>query len=100
MEKEKVEGIVREMRQRLDDLQSANAMEVYFPWDDVLASMKSQPDRVCISDIQCPDCGEKYVALYFSSPAWTWRNLCGRAGTMKICTKCLKQENFMLEIMN
>ena len=76
------------------------ARMVYYPWKDVLASMYLHPERVHLLKITCPDCGKPLVRLYFSSPVWTWRHLCGRAGTMTICVSCPKQESFILEIMN
>lgn len=72
----------------------------YFPWNDVLASMYINPVKVKITEIVCPNCGEKLVELYFSSPAWTWRELCGRGGHMTICPNCPRQVEFKLEIMN
>lgn len=72
----------------------------YFPWNDVLASMYTMPEKVKITELVCPNCGEKLVELYFSSPAWTWRELCGRGGHMTICPNCPRQVEFKLEIMN
>ena len=72
----------------------------YFPWNDVLASMYTNPEKVKITEIVCPNCGEKLVELYFSSPALTWRELCGRGGHMTICPNCPRQVEFKLEIMN
>lgn len=72
----------------------------YFPWNDVLASMYTMPEKVKITELACPNCGEKLVELYFSSPAWTWKALCGRGGHMTICTECPRQVEFGLEIMN
>lgn len=72
----------------------------YFPWDHVLASMYINPEKVKITEIVCPNCGEMLVELYFSSPAWTWRELCGRGGHMTICPNCPRQVEFKLEIMN
>ena len=77
-----------------------SARNVYYPWKDVLASMYLHSERVHLLKITCPDCGKPLVRLYFSSPVWTWRHLCGRAGTMTICVSCPKQESFILEIMN
>ncbi len=62
--------------------------KIFFPWNDVLASMTSMPGKVTFLEETCPDCGEKLVSLYFKSPAWTWEQLCGRAGFMKICPHC------------
>lgn len=76
------------------------ARMVYYPWNDVLASMCVSPDKVYITKEICPSCGEKLVRLHFSSPHWTWRHLCGRAGTMTLCVSCPKQVTFSLEIMN
>ena len=76
------------------------ARMVYYPWKDVLASMCVNPDRVYITKEICPDCGRKLFRLNFSSPRWTWKHLCGRAGTMTICVSCPKQVDFSLEIMN
>ncbi|MBR2063239.1 MAG: hypothetical protein IJ971_00925 [Bacteroidales bacterium] len=76
------------------------ARMVYYPWKDVLASMCVNPDKVYITKEICPDCGRKLFRLHFSSPHWTWKHLCGRAGTMTICVSCPKQVDFSLEIMN
>ena len=71
---------------------------VHFKWKDVLDSMRKHP--VEATDVVCPVCGEKCVEIYFSSPKWTWKNLCGCAGTMVLCTQCPRQVNFNMEIMN
>ena len=76
------------------------ARMVYYPWKDVLASMCVNPDKVYITKEICQDCGEKLFRLHFSSPRWTWKHLCGRAGTMTICVSCPRQVDFSLEIMN
>lgn len=76
------------------------ARMVYYPWKDVLASMCVKPDKVYLTQEICPDCGEKLIRLYFSSPYRRWRHLCGRAGTMTICVSCPKQVDFSLEKMN
>ena len=72
----------------------------YFPWNDVLVSMYTMPERVKITETICPDCGEKLVELYFSSPKWTWASMCGRAGYMTICPKCPQQVDFKRTVMN
>lgn len=72
----------------------------YFPWNDVLASMHTMPEKVKIIETVCQDCGEKLVELCFSSPSWTWKALCGRGGHMTICPNCPQQVDFELEIMN
>lgn len=77
-----------------------SARKVYFPWQDVLASMYIRPADVRIRKETCPDCGEPVVTLYFSSPEWTWAEKCGRAGRMKLCLFCPKQLDFDLVMMN
>lgn len=49
---------------------------------------------------KCPDCGQPLYAAYQSSPAETWKRLCGRAGIMVYCTHCHADLNFFLTIMN
>ena len=51
----------------------------------------------------CPGCGRpgsELTWLYFSSPAWTWQELCGRAGWLAVCEPCHLQVEFFLERMN
>lgn len=76
------------------------ARMVYYLWQDVLASMCVNLDKVHITREICQDCGEKLFRLYFSSPHLTWKHLCGRVGTMTICVLCPRQVDFSLEIMN
>ena len=76
------------------------ARNVYFPWRDVLACMFSKHKHLALSEKVCPDCGERMVVFHYTSPAWTWNCLCGRAGIMTICPNCPKQVKFSLTIMN
>ena len=48
----------------------------------------------------CPDCGSHLIAVFVSSPAWTWQNLCGREGMLTFCPQCQRQIRFHLECMN
>jgi hypothetical protein len=51
----------------------------------------------------CPGCGRPASELtwvYFSSPAWTWQQLCGRAGWLVVCKPCRLQTDFFLDQMN
>jgi hypothetical protein len=43
---------------------------------------------------------EDAVWFYFESPAWTWENLCGRAGWLVVAKEPPRQVAFFLEIMN
>lgn len=77
-----------------------DSKRVYFPWEDVFASMSEKPERVKETAQPCKSCGGKVLSIYFSSPSWTWEKLCGKAGTMLICPSCVEQLDFCLEIMN
>lgn len=48
----------------------------------------------------CPDCGQPLYASFQSSPAYTWKRLCGRAGILVYCTHCHADLNFFLTAMN
>jgi hypothetical protein len=43
---------------------------------------------------------ENALWFYFESPAWTWENLCGRAGWMIVAKGSPLEVAFFLEIMN
>lgn len=76
------------------------AKRVFFPWRDVLACLFTKHEHLVLSESVCPECGERLVVFKFSSPAWTWNNLCGRSGFMTICPNCPKQVDFLLTMMN
>lgn len=94
LDQEQVNALVEELRSH-----AAQDKQI-FPWEDVFASMKKYPEKVCLSSRTCPDCGERFIQLYFSSPDWTWQQLCGRAGDMLVCPKCHAQKDFILKILN
>lgn len=75
------------------------ARNVYFPWRDVLACMFSKYKHLVLSERVCPDCGKRMIVFHYTSPAWTWNSLCGRAGIMTICPSCPKQVKFSLTMM-
>jgi hypothetical protein len=49
--------------------------------------------------VTCPDCGDasRLSWFYFQSPAWTWQNLCGRAGVVAYCDEHDAQVGFLLD---
>jgi len=63
----------------------------FFPWKDVMACVKERLDgEQFVNHESCPKCGRESQNLYwiyFNSPAWTWKGMCGRAGYLSICTK-------------
>ena len=92
-------------REELKDLiytlrYSASTDNIFFPWEHVIESMRKYQDKVCYTSERCPDCGEKLIELFFSSPDSTWQQQCGRAGIMRICPKCCTQKSFVLTRLN
>lgn len=77
--------------------EESKATAKYFPWEDVLACMKD--GRVFYSE-EKGDCGERLIAVNFSSPQWTWEKMCGRSGLLYICPVCKRQVKFDCLSMN
>lgn len=84
-----------------------------FPWEEVEASRndtrlqagQSSEDfrRECGSEVKCPSClrpASELTWIYFSSPPWTWKMLCGREGWLVVCDNCHLQVKFFCTIMN
>ena len=81
--------------------------EEQFPWEDVDACRqrrrKPPSPKPLDAGSACPHCGKPADAptwIYFESPAWTWENLCGRAGWLTVCDPCRLQVDFFLEVMS
>lgn len=74
--------------------------KVFFPWRDILACIVVKHHHLALSERTCPDCGERMVLFYYTSPTWTWNSLCGRAGFLTICPSFPKQVDFVLTMMN
>jgi hypothetical protein len=85
----------------------------FFPWDEIEAArdnadLQSRHDsdnaRLKYGNgVQCPSCskpGEQLTWFRFTSPAWKWKNLCGRAGWMAVCDDCHVQAAFICEMEN
>ena len=85
-----------------------------FPWADIEAARDNERLQArharevrllqgARDDLTCPSCGKTGEALacfYFSSPAWTWREMCGRAGVLIVCDTCRKQLRFECTELN
>ena len=75
-----------------------------FSWKDVQQSLQDRLDSKIYKDNKsCPKCGlksDKLVWINFCTPADTWKNLCGRAGSLSICPLCKIQVEFIPEITN
>ena len=76
------------------------AKNVFFPWRDILACMFTKYEHLPLSERVCPECGERMITFLYTSPAWTWNSLCGRAGVITICPSCPRQVEFSLTMMN
>ena len=87
--------------------------EEAFPWDDVDAArndaeLQGNQDSAAArreygDGVKCPHCsrsGDQLAWFYFSSPAFTWEHLCGRAGWMAVCDECHHQVVFVGVIMS
>jgi hypothetical protein len=87
--------------------------EGIFPWEDVDACRvpgseaswpaswaTDQPLHEHLKSKTCPCCRALLTWIFFRSPAWTWRKLCGRAGWLGLCDRCHFQVDFFLTIMN
>lgn len=82
----------------------------FVPWEDVETAAgdrrlqrKHQGSNEGIEAPSCPGCGRppsELTWLYFSSPHWTWQNLCGRAGWLVICRPCHLQVEFFMEVIS
>lgn len=75
----------------------SKATAAHYPWKDVLDCMTE--GKVYYSN-DIGDCGERLVAVIFSSPQWTWKKLCGRTGLLYICPVCKRQVKFECWGMN
>jgi hypothetical protein len=88
--------------------------ENHYPWEDVEASRRDQrlqrrhadelPDAMReFKKAHCPGCGRPAAELacfYFQSPEWTWAQLCGAAGWMRVCEACHRQVEFVFQLMS
>ena len=80
-------------------MEERNFMNYEFPWEDVEACMNNEAEPA-VAGMVCPECGRKLRWIHFCSPAYTWQQLCGRAGALAICEDCHKQVYFNCEVMN
>tara|TARA_B100000686_G_scaffold170919_1_gene178165 strand:+ start:322 stop:1008 length:687 start_codon:yes stop_codon:yes gene_type:complete len=72
-----------------------------FPWEDVEVCLRKQRQSKKIdTSTKCPECGNPVTVILFTSPPWTWENLCGREGYLTICDECRAQLGFQQTVMN
>ena len=86
----------------------------HFPWEDVNKSrinkrlqkrhsVKEAKALYMTKDFHCPGCNrhaDELEWIYFSSPKWTWENLCGSEGWMVVCDDCNEQVNYFAVVIN
>lgn len=100
----------------------------FFPWGDVEACRNKQLEKGFSSEgapakigrkkepfqegpadkgarggNPCPTCGtpsQDLTWIYFVSPPWSWKELCGRAGWITVCDDCHVQVQFFCDVMN
>lgn len=77
------------------DLEYKEPFPYQYPWKHVADSLLQYPDKVVFNHSLCPDCKRQRIGLFFCSPDFTWRKLCGVAGDMVICPHCKKQMIFI-----
>ena len=74
---------------------------IIFPWEDCAAHLNEcRAFRVPVTNQLCPACHQPIVIIPFSSPASTWKMLCGRMGEFYVCPNCLRQYWFRCFLMN
>lgn len=84
-----------------DPMTHEEQLEAFGSHEDIRDSIAKYPEKVFWpKDKFCKHCGKRIVSLYYESPAWTWEQLCGRAGFLYICPYCKEDDHFDCEIMN
>ncbi len=68
--------------------------------DDTLQSRHRLADALARYKEALAEPIESPIWFYFKSPAWTWENLCGRAGWIVVGKEPPQQVAFFLEIMD
>lgn len=68
--------------------------------DDITDNLRRHRETAELSGVKCPDCGHHMIRFFVSSPAWTWQELCWRAGILTYCPNCKSQHGFLLQMMN
>lgn len=87
--------------------------QTIYPWKDVFYSKITSSQDMHDSKT-CPKCQEEnlshvyngialnseIITVYFRSPSYTWRTMCGREGYLTICKKHKRQIGFSITAMN
>jgi hypothetical protein len=105
------EFLMRERQRvsRLEDLRRG-----FLPWDELRACESSHKlrrehpvaagkARFLAEAAPCPVCDtppDRLTWIYFTTAPETWRNLCGRAGWILVCERCMLQVSCFIEVLN
>lgn len=57
-------------------------------WNNVLGSMSEYPQRVKWTEQYCPECRERLLEIWYSTPRIEWEAMAGSAGYLKVCLNC------------
>lgn len=95
----KYRGFIRYPREH-DVPEFRSGRHVIFIWNYVLGSMSEYPHEVQWMEERCPECGERLLRIWLSTPRESWEALAGRAGHMKVCVNCLSQFDYKMELLN
>lgn len=71
-----------------------------FSWQELYEAGCDRPESCRRLDQKCPHCGGAMYRVYWRSPEWTWKSLCGRAGIVTFCPHCPESIQFRCTIMN
>lgn len=92
----KVEILIHSIDSKIKDKSKGE----FFSWEDVFASMREGYKKVKKQTKKCHECHKNTYVIWFSSPVWTWEEMCGTAGPMRICINCPKQIDYESSIQN
>lgn len=76
-------------------------LKLYNDDEDVYNSLLKYPNKVFMCNGEkCCKCWGPVVIIYFITSPYSWENLCGRAGNMKICSCCKRRLTIDIDVMN
>ncbi len=97
-----LEELIKVLKEKGIKYDKSQIVAPYFPLQNVEACLDNVMG-VIPDSLPCPVCGKPSDQLRwieFSSPQWTWENLCGRMGPLSICPDCGCLVEFKCYLMN
>lgn len=99
-----LEDLINALEEKGIEYDRGDIANAYFPLKDVKVCMNSEVEvSEMMHSRSCPLCGKPSKELkwiYFRSPEWTWKNLCGWAGPLSICPDCGCLVEFIMHMMS